>query len=108
MEMLTWNVGLYVGEKAEKQVHRTMRRIDRRKPTPGIYLLTLPQNRKNVMEIVSTSILLQKAAHWHCPQVIGIAHGKEEAYALMQRILEDTYANTGRFRVEEYLGMREA
>ena len=106
--MLTWYVHLYVGEKAKKQVRKTMGRINKRKPTPGVYLLTLPHNQKNVMEIVSTSVLLQETAHMRCPQVIGIARGKEEAYALMQRILKDTYANTGSFQVERYLNLRKA
>lgn len=106
--MLTWYVHLYVGEKAKKQVRRTMVRINRRKPTPGVYLLTLPHNGKNVMEIVSTSVLLQETAHMRCPKVIGIARGKEEAYVLMQKILEETYANTGGFRVEAYFDLQEA
>ena len=106
--MLTWHVHLYVGEKAKKQVRRTMGLINRKKPTPGVYLLTLPHNRKNVMEIVSTSVLLQEPAHMRCPQVIGIARGREEAFALMQRIIKDTYANTGNFQVEAYLNIRKA
>ncbi len=106
--MLTWHVHLYVGEKARKQVRRTMGRINRKKPTPGVYLLTLPHNRKNVMEIVSTSVLLQEPAHMRCPQVIGIARGREEAFALMQRIIKDTYVNTGNFQVEAYLNIRKA
>lgn len=106
--MLTWYVHLYVGEKVKRQVRRTMRRINRRKPTPGVYLLTLPRNRKNVMEIISTSVLLQETAHMRCPQVIGIAGGKDEAFALMQIILKDTYANTGNFQVEAYLNLRKA
>lgn len=101
--MLTWYVHLYVGEKVKKQVRRTMGRINRRKPTPGVYLLTLPHNRKNVMEIVSTSVLLQETAHLRCPRVIGIARGREEAYVLMQEILKDTYADTGDFQVGAYL-----
>lgn len=101
--MLTWYVHLYVGEKIKKQVRRTMGRIDRRKPTPGVYLLTLPHNRKNVMEIVPTSVLLQETAHMRCPHVIGIARGREEAYLLMQKILKDTYADTGNFQVGAYL-----
>ncbi len=104
--MLTWYVHLYVGEKVKKQVRRTMGRINRRKPTPGVYLLTLPHNRKNIMEIVPTSVLLQETAHVRCPRVIGIARGREEAYVLMQRILKDTYADTGNFQVEAYLGHR--
>lgn len=103
--MLTWYRHLYVGEKAKKQVRRTMVRINRRKPTPGVYLLTLPHNGKNVMEIVSTSVLMQEKAHMRCPQVIGIARGKEEAYVLMQRILMETYVNTGDFHVEAYLNL---
>ncbi len=105
---MTWYVHLYVGEKAKKQVRKTMVRINRRKPTPGIYLLTLPHNGRNVMEIVSTAVLQQETAHMRCPQVIGIARGREEAYALMEKILKETYANTGGFRVEAYLSSQEA
>ena len=106
--MLTWYGHLYVGEKAKRQVRRTMGRINKRKPTPGIYLLTLPRNGRNVMEIVSTAVLLQETAHIRCPKVIGIARGREEACVLMQKILKETYADTGGFCIEKYLNLQEA
>lgn len=101
--MLEWLENLYVSDSAAKNVHKTIRRINQKKLTPGIYLLTLPCNDRNTMDIISASMLLQETVRRRCPRIIGIANGKEDAYALMQEIVEETYRETGTFRVKEYL-----
>ena len=101
--LLDWYENLYVSEQASKKLKRTISRINRKKITPEIYVLTFPSNDKNVMDIVSTNILLQTAVRRRCPKIIGLAKGKEDALELMQTILMETYEHTGDFCVKEYL-----
>ncbi len=101
--MLEWYQDLYVSDLAAKHVRRTIRRINQSKFTPDIYVLTLPGNEHNVMDIVPSKILLQKIARQRCPMIIGVAKGIDDAYGLMQEILMETYENTGNFHVKDYL-----
>lgn len=101
--MLRWYENLYVSERASKKLKCTISRINRQKVTPEIYVLTFPSNDKNIMDIVSTNVLLQTAARKRCPEIIGLARGKEDALDLMQTILRETYEHTGDFCVKEYL-----
>lgn len=104
--MLRWYENLYVSERASKKLKRTISRINRRKITPEIYVLTFPSNDKNIMDIVPTNVLLQRMVRKRCPEIIGIAKGKEDALKLMQTIVMETYENTGDFCVKEYLENR--
>lgn len=101
--MLDWYENLYVSERVSKKKKRIISRINQKKVTPEIYVLTVSSNDKNVMEIVSTNVLLQTAVRKRCPRIIGLAKGKEDALELMQTILMETYEHTGSFCVKKYL-----
>lgn len=101
--MLEWLENLYVSDSASKNVHKIIRRINQKKPVPGVYLLTLPSNDRNTMDIIPAAMLLQETVRRRCPRIIGVAKGKEDAYELMQQIVEETYRETGAFRVKDYL-----
>ncbi|MFV0528924.1 MAG: hypothetical protein ACK5MN_09440 [Lachnospiraceae bacterium] len=101
--MLQWNKKLYVGESLRGKQKSIRRRIIWRRLTPGIFLLTLSHNPNHVLEIISSNYLLQKAARRHCPVIIGMAGGRDEAMELMQKILLEVYEVQGDFHVEAYL-----
>lgn len=101
--MLNWYENLYMSSHTAKHSQRIIRRMNQRKVTPNIYVLTFPSNDHNVMDIVSSNVLLQDVARKRCPKIIGLAKGKEDAYGLMQEILMETYEHTGGFHVREYL-----
>lgn len=103
---MEWYKDLYVSDAARRHVRRTIRRINERKITADVFLLTYPLNKNNVMDIVPAAMLLQHAARRRCPKIIGIARGRYDAYELMEAILMETYENTGNFRVEDYLENR--
>lgn len=101
--MLDWYEPLYIPEGMKKKEKRTRARIEKGIPVPGVYLLTLSHHPDNVLEMIGAVYLTQKGLREHCPKIVGMASGREEALLLMQRILEETYAHTGTFRVAEYL-----
>ncbi|MGI6069975.1 MAG: hypothetical protein ACOYBE_06065 [Blautia sp.] len=101
--MVKWYRDLYVGEGVGKKAKKTAERIEKGKAAPGIYLVTLADHPDNILEILPASLLLQKTARRICPLIVGMAKGKEEAVLLTQRIIEETYQETGSFRVEEFI-----
>ncbi len=100
---MKWYAHLYTGEQARKSAKRLIRRINTGKPTRDIYVLTYPTNEHNVLDIVPTAVLLQKVARQNCPEIIGLARGRDEAYELVQQIIMETYSKNGNFHVQEYL-----
>jgi hypothetical protein len=103
--MLKWHEGYYIEEGIEDP-DRIRKSIDRRKPEPGIYLLTLSDNPDNLMEIVPAMLLIQKNLYRLCPQVIGMARSKDSAISLATSVIEQTYQATGNFNVKEFLNSR--
>mgnify|MGYP006878186314 FL=1 len=96
---MKWYNNLYVGKKALKKKHKIIMRAIRRKPQIGIYMITLPVNDANSLEIYPSYVLLQKYYRKKKLMVVGISQGYDEALEVMQDILMDCYNETGQFLV---------
>jgi hypothetical protein len=103
--MLKWQKAYYIGESVKNPV-KIQTKINKGRPVPGIYLVTLSDNPGNLMEIIPAVMLVQKTAYDLCPTVIGMAKGKEEALELVQKMIEDVYGETGGFEIEKYMKNR--
>lgn len=69
---------------------------------PGIYLITLSDNPRNLLEILPALTLIQENAADMCPEIVGIAKGKEEAMDLVTEMIRTIFSETGGFEVKEY------
>lgn len=69
---------------------------------PGIYLITLSDNPRNLLEILPALTLIQESAADMCPEIVGIAKGKEEAMDLVTEMIRTIFSETGGFEVKEY------
>lgn len=98
---MKWYNNLYIGENAEKRKRKIMRKIKFNKPQLGIYVITLPSNEKNSLDIYPSNILLQRYYKKKDITVVGIAEGRDEALLLVQRIIMDCYEKTGQFLVRK-------
>ncbi len=103
---LNWYKNLYVGNHAEKDVKKTIWRLDHGAGVVGYYLITLPAGEKNQLEIISSVYLKQKSLRRICPVVVGIAKGYDEALFLVQQIVSEVYEQTGTAGVRKYLEER--
>lgn len=101
--MLDWYEKLYLSDEMKKKEKRIRAQIEKGRAVPGVYLLTLSNNPDNILEIIRASFLTQKALRRNLPQIVGMANGREEALELLQKIIEETFQETGGFRIEEYL-----
>ena len=80
--MLKWREDYYVGEGI-KDAAKARRRIDAGRVAFGVYLVTLSENPGNLLEIVPSYMLIQKSYYARCPEIVGMAKGKDEAIDLV-------------------------
>ena len=78
--MLKWHKNYYIGPGI-KNISRIRRRLEHGKPVPGIYLITLADM---------------------CPEIVGIAKGKEDAMDLVTEMIQTIFSETGGFEIKEY------
>ncbi len=98
---MKWYKNLYVGRKASRRRRRIVASCKIGKPQLGTYMITLPVNDSNSLEIYPSHILLQKHYKKKNLFVVGIALERDEAYEVMQEILMDCYEKTGQFLVRK-------
>lgn len=100
---MKWYNNLYVGENAKKRKHKIIMRALRHKPQAGVYMITLPVNEKDALEIYPSYILLQKHYRKKDMFVVGIGEGRDEALCVVQEIIMDCYNQTGQFLVRKMI-----
>ena len=93
--MLKWHKNYYRGASI-KNISKIRLKLIQGKPVPGIYLITLSENPHNQLEI------LQETAARICPEIVGIAKGKEEALELITDMVQTIYEETGELNIKEY------
>lgn len=103
--MLQWYKNCYLGEGI-RDAEKIRNKIEQGKLVHGIYLVTFSDNPDNLLEILPAVVLKQSPVRSLCPEIIGMAKGKEEAMAMVSEILSEVYEETGTFQVREYLKNR--
>ena len=104
---MKWYKKLYLGENAEKSRYKVFGRIKTNKFSFNTYLIVLPSNKENLLDIISANMLLQpyfkKKENRDHLYVLGIADGKDEALEVVRTIIDEVYTNTGSFNISGYL-----
>ncbi len=97
---IKWYRSLYWGGK-EEALRKSL--LDG-KLHPRLYLLVLPSNRKNLLDILPQPMLFQEHYRRIPLYVVGACFGREEAMELAGRIILEAYRTTGSPRVDRFLG----
>lgn len=100
---MNWYNNLYIGKNALKKKHKIIMKTIRRKPQMGVYIITLPINDSNALEIYPSYVLLQKYYRKKNMTIVGISQGYDEALEVIQDILMDCYNETGQFLVRHMI-----
>lgn len=96
---MKWYKDLYMGELAAKRKRKIINRIKHGKVQIGVYVLALPLNDDNILDIYPSYILNQKYYRNIAINIVGIACGYEEAMEVLQRMVIDCYTSTGQFKI---------
>lgn len=105
---MRWYEHLYVGENAKKRRFSIIQNIRKGRFSPGVHVITLPSNDKNVLDIYPASVLLKD---YYKNQkdflILGIAADYYEALSVAGNIVDEVYRKTGAFSVAAYLEQNE-
>lgn len=103
-----WYDKLYFHEDNDRKKARLLRRLEKGKLVPDIYVLALPESReRNILDIYSSLELMQPHYKGRDKYVVGLAHGKEAAVELATSIVEQMYSANGNFDIRTFLGFHE-
>lgn len=104
---MRWAVNLYTTEKTKKKLPVIMQQIRKRKIQPGLWIVTIASNEKNLLDIFSSVYYLQPMFSKMNPDIVGIAENEESAKELTVQILQDVYEKEGNFDVRSYFQFQE-
>lgn len=101
---MEWYHKLYVSDSIkDSRLNRIKWKINHNAGMVSIYVITFASNRENLLDIIPSWVLMQKAYPKKNLKIIGLAKGYEDAVLLVKRIVEETYQNTGTVDIRTYL-----
>lgn len=100
---MIWYDKLYVGESMIHKTNKVKWKIRHNAGQINVYVITLPSNQENLLDIIPSQELLQKAYPKKHLYIVGLAKGYEEAIELAGSIVTEVYRHTGAFEVTDYL-----
>lgn len=101
---MKWYENLYLGESVtEKKANRIKWKLNHNAGVLSYYVIAFPSNPDNLLDLIPTKELKQKGYPKKDICVIGLAKGYEEAVAVVQQIVSETYQNTKDVNIRKYL-----
>ena len=97
---------LYFGESAEERKEELLQAINKRKPVPGLYLITFASNGIDQLDILPFYAAVQKHTAKRRPVLAGVCLGREEAFQTVERMAADAYRETGACHLQAFLSGR--
>lgn len=98
---MLWSEKLYLGAGAEKHYRRIKWKIMHNIAQTDIFLLILPLKYEQHLQLVHSTMFLQKNWPKNDICVVGIVRGRQEGLDLIQQITSEMYEQTG---VIDYYG----
>lgn len=100
---MKWFEDLYIGYNLLDKKNQVIKKIKKGKPMFNKYVITLPQNDYDTLELYPSNVLIQKWYMHSDMVVVGIAEGKEEALDMMTLIIMECYERTGGCKVKDFI-----
>lgn len=94
---------MYVSEAVASCTDELILKIKQNIITPNIYVIAFASNPSNLLDIIPTKDLLQPMYPKKELEIIGLAKGKKDAFALVEHIVGETFTQTGTTNVRDYL-----
>ena len=103
-----WYDNLYFDEENARKKARLLRRLEKGKPEPNVYVLALPDSRdRNILDIFNSLELMQPHYKGRKKYIVGIARSKQAAVELAADIVGEMYGASGGFDLRAYLEFNE-
>ncbi len=98
-----WYDSLFLGTGCQSKQKTLKRRISKCRPHPGVYLITLPTQEHECLEIIPSALPLQSEYPGDDLRIIGMALTRDEAVGLVEQIIQETYSRRGDLDVEAFM-----
>ena len=92
---MKWYKKLYIGDSLIEKRDKVIRKVQQNVLQPGVFIIVLATNGKDNFRILSSLELLQRNYPKDDLTIVGIAKGKEEAFELVGRMVQDVLNATG-------------
>lgn len=91
--MINFDKELAVGGDVKKRkLEKIMRRLERGKASPGVWLITNPTNEANLFDIFDAKLLIFSYYKKRDINVYGLAKSREQAEEILLGLIEKKYA----------------
>lgn len=100
---MRWYNDLYVGYNALDNKKDIIRKIKKGKIQNNKYVIALPFNDYDVLDIYPSYVLTQKWYRESDIVIVGIAEGTEETLDMLQLVIMDCLNETGEVNVKKYI-----
>ena len=77
--------------------------LEKGKPVPGVWLVTIASNEENNLDLIPSELLLQKALRVQCPMIVGIGFTRLEALLVLVQIVQEVYRETKDMNIRAWL-----
>ncbi|MDO5410264.1 MAG: hypothetical protein Q4F21_07400 [Lachnospiraceae bacterium] len=99
---MRWYDALWVGRKAARKKRRIISAVKNRERMAGVYLITLAQNPSELLDIIPSGMLASPAFPADELFVLGIAAGRQEAFELVEKMVDYIYRETNALDIRSY------
>lgn len=100
---MKWYSKLYIGKNIGRDREKIREELEEGRAPLRVYLLCLPSNPRERMDIVPAYVLEQTGEMLREWEILGLAKGKEEAFSLAGEFLREVYDKTGGFDVRAFV-----
>lgn len=104
---MEWDKNLRIGTSV-RNIKRLRYQITHRQVHPTVYLIACDRKDNGRLEIIPSTVLLQKNYPHKTLYIAGIAGYRKEALEITASIIEDTYRKNQDFDAFRYLTERES
>ncbi len=101
---LNYHSKLYLSESITgKKLDKIKKKLENRPLLSGVFLIAISANRSDQLDIFDARQLVQPYYRHNPPYVIGIAKNREEAFAVIEKIVQECLRERGDCALKEYL-----
>lgn len=97
---MKWYRNFFVGESIDSSREEIMEQISVKKKVSKRFLIILPANKENLLEIVTAGFGI--SINWREVFVIGVSGSRKEAVGLVSEIISLIYEQTGMLAIEDF------
>ena len=98
---------LYLEDGLEKKKDKIIKKLEKNRLQFGVWLIALPENEKNQLEIVDSKNLIQKNYPKEKIFVVGLTRNYEDALELVEKIVQEVYDKTGECDIRTFILKKE-